>query len=51
MVIAFQIILLIIIPFTLFGVIGEKRDEKLREMLAGMFMASLVAFIVSVMWL
>ena len=51
MVIAFQIILMFIMLVSIFGVIGEKKDEKLRDLLAGAFVASLVAFIVSVMWL
>ncbi|MEK5038784.1 hypothetical protein [Sporosarcina sp. FSL K6-3457] len=51
MVIAFQIILMVIMLVSVFGVIGEKNDEKLRGLLAGAFVASLVAYIVSVMWL
>ena len=51
MVIAFQIILLVIIAVSFFEVVGEKEDGKLRDMLAGAFIASLAAFIVSVLWL
>lgn len=50
MIIAFQIILLIIIVVSFIGVLGEK-DKSLQGKLLGMFFGSLIAFIVSVVWL
>lgn len=50
MVIAFQIILLLIIIISFIGTIGEK-DKSLQEKMLVTFLASLAAFIVSVLWL
>ena len=51
MVIAFQIILLILLPFSLFGVIGERKDKNLRDMMVAIFFSCSLAFMVSVLWL
>lgn len=51
MIVAFQIILLVLICISALGVVGERKDEKLREIMVGMFLASLVSFIGSVLWL
>lgn len=50
MVIAFQVILLITIVIAFIGTIGEK-DKSLQEKMFVMFLGSLAAFIVSVLWL
>lgn len=50
MVIAFQIVLLILILVSFIGTVGEK-DKSLQDKLLVTFLASLAAFIVSVLWL
>lgn len=50
MIIAFQVILLIAITISFIGTIGEK-DKTLQERLLVMFLGSLAAFIVSVLFL
>lgn len=50
MVIAFQIVLLVLIVVSFVGTVAEK-DKSLQDKLLVMFLASLVAFIVSVLWL
>lgn len=51
MVTAFQIILLIVLSISFLGVIGEKKDENLRNNLALIVAISIVIFVVSVVWL
>lgn len=51
MIIAFQIILLIIILISFVCVAGERDDEALRSNMTAVCIASITAFIVSVMWL
>ncbi|WP_313429850.1 hypothetical protein [Siminovitchia terrae] len=51
MVIAFQTVLLCVIVISFSGVMDTDIDMILQDKLMGAFYASLVAFIVSVMWL
>lgn len=51
MIIAFQIVLLCVIVISFLGVMGTNNDVLLQDRLMGAFYASLVAFIVSVVWL
>lgn len=51
MIIAFQIILLIVLLISFMGVAGEKEDMNLRKNLTAICIASMAAFIVSVLYL
>ncbi|GIN89026.1 hypothetical protein J6TS1_09650 [Siminovitchia terrae] len=51
MTIAFQIVLLCVIVISFLGVMGSNNDMLLQDRLMGAFYASLVAFIVRVVWL
>jgi len=51
MVIAFQVVLLIVILVSLLGVIGERKDFSLRIQLTIICIMTILAFLVSVMWL
>ena len=51
MVIAFEIVLLVIMLFSAFGVVGERENAKVRDAVLTIFIASTAAYIASVMWL
>lgn len=51
MVVAFQIVLLVIIIFSAFGVAGERESVLVRDAMLTVFLASVAALIVSVKWL
>lgn len=51
MIIAFQVVLLIIITISFVGIVGEKKDEDLRNKLLGSLIASMVAFVIVVILL
>lgn len=50
MIIAFQIILLVVIVISFMGVVAEK-NKTVKEKIIWTFLAGLVAFVVSVLWL
>ncbi|MEK4267062.1 hypothetical protein [Bacillus sp. FSL W8-0940] len=47
MIIAFKIILLLIMILSFIGVIGEKEDNKLREIMAAVCISSMISSIVA----
>jgi len=51
MVIAFQVLLLVIMLFSVLGAFGERENKGVRDAMVTIFIASTAAFIVSVMWL
>lgn len=51
MIIAFQVVLLIIITISFVGIVGERKDEDLRNKLLGSLIASMVAFVIVVILL
>ncbi|MEN1969006.1 hypothetical protein WMZ97_13145 [Lentibacillus sp. N15] len=50
MIIVFQVVMLLIVLFTLFGVVGEKKDRELRQLLGTICIISIMLFFGSVVW-
>lgn len=50
MLIAFQTVMIMVIVFTLFGVVGEKNDKELRQLLGTICIISIMLFFGSVVW-
>lgn len=51
MIITFQTVLIVILLISAIGVVGSEENKGLREASVGIFMASLIAFIVSAAFL
>ncbi|MCY8009720.1 hypothetical protein MOJ76_15610 [Bacillus haynesii] len=47
MIIAFEITLLVILFLSFIGVIGEKEDKKLRDIMAAVCLASMLSLVVA----
>ena len=47
MLIAFQVILFVVVLFSLLGVIGEKENESLRQSMTAICIAGIIALVIT----